>query len=369
MGPFPHDALPAVIDAANPIGTDGFAFVEFVDPEPARLERLLRTLGFAAVARHNNRQVTLYRQGGMDVMLTEEKGIHAADFAARHGPSVSAMGFRVGDSGRAWRRALAMGAVPAQGKRTLDAPAIEGIGGSLLYLINRDQEPSAPYDNEFTWLDEPDPRPAGMGLYYIDHLTHNVARGAMDRWTDFYSRIFNFREIRYFEIEGRLTGLFSRALASPEGRIRIPINESADDSSQIEEFLKLYKGEGIQHIAFGCRNIHAAVEALRNAGLNFMPSPPATYYEHVDQRLPGHGEDLERLERNGLLIDGTGVREDGSPRLLLQVFSATVIGPVFFEFIERKGDDGFGEGNFRALFESIEEDQLRRGVLQEPRAA
>lgn len=368
MGPFPHEAAPAVVSEDNPMGTDGFAFVEFADPEPARLHALFLKLGFAAVARHQRRPTTLYRQGDVDFLVSQEPDSHAGRFAIEHGPSVPAMGFRVVDAARAWRRAIAEGALPAPGGRSLDAPAIQGIGGSLLYFIDRDQDPAHPFGGEFTWLGETNPHPAGVGLYYIDHLTHNVARGEMDRWADFYQRLFNFRQVRYFDIEGKLTGLHSRALASPEGRIRIPINESADEQSQIEEFLRIYKGEGIQHIALGCRDAARSVEMLRANGLPFMPSPPDTYYERVDARLPGHGEDLAQLRRTGLLIDGTGTREDGTPRLLLQVFSATVIGPVFFEFIERKGDDGFGEGNFRALFESIEEDQIRRGMLK-PRAA
>jgi 4-hydroxyphenylpyruvate dioxygenase len=367
MGPFPHDAAPATISEENPMGTDGFAFVEFADPEPERLHALFRTLGFAALARHRARRTTLYRQGDVDFLVTEEPDSHAGRFAAAHGPSVPAMGFRVVDAEHAYRRALALGARPAAGERSLAAPAIEGIGGSLLYFVDRDGRADAPYGGAFAVVGRA--APAGLGLHYIDHLTHNVRRGEMDRWTDFYRRLFNFRQVRYFDIEGKLTGLHSRALASPEGRIRIPINESADEQSQIEEFIARYKGEGIQHVALGCRDAHRAVEGLRANGLPFMPAPPDTYYERVDARLPGHGEDLARLRRNGLLIDGTGRREDGSPKLLLQVFSATVIGPVFFELIERKGDDGFGEGNFRALFESIEEDQIRRGAIAPRHAA
>ena len=207
-----------------------------------------------------------------------------------------------------------------------------------------------------------------LGLFYLDHLTHKVHRGRMDVWYDFYKRIFNFRQIRYFDIEGKMTGLFSRALTSPDGRIRIPLNESADENSQIEEYLNEYKGEGIQHIATGCRDIYTTIENLRADGLPFMPSPPGAYYERIDTRLPGHGQDVARLRRSGILIDGEGVVESREARILLQIFSANMIGPVFFEFIERRGDDGFGEGNFRALFESIEEDQIRRGVLK-PRDA
>ena len=277
------------------------------------------------------------------------------------------MAFRVVDAKKAYARAVALGAEPADlqpSQKALDVPAIKGIGGSVLYLVDRYGAKGSAYDLEFDWLGARDPRPAGSGLYYIDHLTHNVRRGRMNVWTGFYERLFNFRQIRFFDIEGRASGLFSRALTSPDGKIRIPINEDAGDSGQIEEYLKVYRGEGIQHIACGARDIYATVEGLRASGLPFMPSPPDTYFERIDARLPGHGEDIARLKTNGILIDGEGVVDGGHTKVLLQIFSANAIGPIFFEFIQRKGDDGFGEGNFKALFESIEEDQIRRGVLK-----
>jgi 4-hydroxyphenylpyruvate dioxygenase len=276
------------------------------------------------------------------------------------------MAFRVVDAEHAYRRALSLGAKPADipaAQKTLDVPAIRGIGGSLLYLVDRYGAKGSAYDTEFEWLGARNPRPEGAGLFYLDHLTHNVHRGRMDVWTGFYEKLFNFRQIRFFDIEGRASGLFSRALTSPDGKIRIPINEDAGDAGQIEEYLNVYRGEGIQHIACGARDIYKTVEALRAAGLPFMPPPPATYFEKIDTRLPEHGEDVERLQRDGILIDGEGVVDGGQTKVLLQIFSANAIGPIFFEFIQRKGDDGFGEGNFKALFESIEEDQIRRGVL------
>jgi 4-hydroxyphenylpyruvate dioxygenase len=282
------------------------------------------------------------------------------------------MAFRVVDAEHAFRRALGLGAQaadPATGRKTLQVPALKGIGGSLIYLIDRYGAKGSPYAAEFDWLGAPDPAPEGDGLFYIDHLTHNVHRGRMQVWADFYQHLFNFRQIRYFDIEGKLTGLFSKALTSPDGKIRIPINESADEKSQIEEYLHAYHGEGIQHIACGCHDIYATIERLRRAGVAFMPSPPATYYEKVENRLPGHGEPLARLRELGILIDGEGVVAGGETKILLQLFSANAIGPIFFEFIQRKGDDGFGEGNFKALFESIEEDQIRRGVLKVDAAA
>ncbi len=377
MGPFPHDAPPAQITPQNPAGTDGFEFVEYAHPEPRALHALFRQMGFAPVARHRSKAVTLYRQGDVNYLVNEEPGSQAARFAAVHGPCAPSMAFRVSDARLAYERALSLGAEaadPADGPKTLDAPAIKGIGGSLLYFVDRYGAKGSAYDAEFEWLGGRDPKPEGNGLHYLDHLTHNVGRGRMDLWAGFYERLFNFREIRYFDIKGEYTGLFSRALTSPDGKIRIPINESADENSQIEEYLHAYKGEGIQHIACGCRDVYATVEGLRANGLAFMPSPPAAYYERVDERVPGHGEDLDRLRRNGILIDGEGAvalgeKEGKMTKVLLQIFSATVVGPIFFEFIQRKGDEGFGEGNFRALFVSIEEDQLRRGVLKTAKTA
>jgi 4-hydroxyphenylpyruvate dioxygenase len=367
MGPFPHDAAPPEISAANPMGTDGFEFVEFTHPDPQALDNLFRTMGFQPVARHRSKAVTLYRQGDTNFVVNAEKASFAQSFAEKHGPSAPAMAFRVVDARHAYERALSMGAKPAKtriGPMEINIPAIEGIGGLQIYLVDRYGAKGSIYDIDFEWIGERSPHPKGVDLYYIDHLTHNVHRGNMNAWGEFYERLFNFREIRFFNIEGKLTGLTSRAMTSPCGKIRIPINESADDKSQIEEYLKHYRGEGIQHVALGSRNLYETIEALTRTGLQFMPAPPGTYYDKVDARVPGHKEPLERLKADGILIDGEGVVSGGMTRVLLQRFSKTVIGPIFFEFIERKGDEGFGEGNFRALFESIEEDQIRRGVLK-----
>jgi 4-hydroxyphenylpyruvate dioxygenase len=366
MGPFPHDAPPATITADNPGGTDGFEFVEFGHPEPKQLHALFKLMGFVLVARHRTKAITIYRQGDINYLVNEEPDTVTAEFVAQHGPCAASMAFRVVDAQRAYDAALSRGAQPAQAtaaQKVLAAPAISGIGGSLLYLVDRYGAKGSPYEADFEWLGERDPRPAGAGLYYIDHLTHNVHKGRMGLWSDFYERTFNFRQIRYFDIEGRASGLFSRAMTSPDGKIRIPINEDAGASGQIEEYLKVYRGEGIQHIACGSHDIYQTVETLRASGLPFMPAPPATYFERIASRLPGHGEPLERLQDDGILIDGEGLVDNGQVKLLLQIFSANVLGPIFFEFIQRKGDNGFGEGNFKALFESIEEDQIRRGVL------
>jgi 4-hydroxyphenylpyruvate dioxygenase len=343
----------------NPMGTDGFEFVEYTAPDAAELGRLFEQLGFTALARHRSKQVTLYRQGDVNFIVNAEPESFAQAFARLHGPSACAIAFRVHDAAKAYERALALGARPVAGKigpMELNIPAIRGIGGSLIYLVDRYGGPSI-YDVDFLPLAAAGAPEAGVGLAAIDHLTHNVHQGRMAEWARFYERLFNFREIRYFDIEGKLTGLRSKAMASPCGKIRIPINESADDRSQIAEYLAAYRGEGIQHIALTTPDIHGAVETLRARGVPFQDVPD-TYYEAVEARLPGHGEDLERLRRNRILIDGAPGRG-----LLLQIFTRTMIGPIFFEIIERKGDEGFGEGNFRALFESIERDQIRRGVL------
>jgi 4-hydroxyphenylpyruvate dioxygenase len=364
MGPFPHDAPPATISAQNPIGTDGFEFVEFAHARPEQLSTLFEQMGFARIAKHKTKAINVYRQGDINYVLNAEPESFATGFLHTHGPCAASMAWRVVDAMHAFQRAVKLGAEPYVGSdKTLNAPAIKGIGGSLLYFVDRYGDKGSPYADEFAWVGEADPRPKGVGFYYLDHLTHNVKRGNMDKWFGFYTKLFNFRQIRFFDIEGKLTGLFSRALTSPCGRIRIPINESADDKSQIEEYLRQYGGEGIQHIALGTDRIYDATDALAANGLQFMPSPPDAYYQRSLRRVRGHTEPIDRMKQHGILIDGEGVVDGGTTKILLQVFSKNVIGPIFFEFIQRKGDDGFGEGNFKALFESIEEDQIRRGVL------
>jgi 4-hydroxyphenylpyruvate dioxygenase len=365
MGPFPHDAAPATISEQNPAGTDGFEFVEFAHPDPAYLAGLFERMGYVEVARHRSKAISLYRQGGINYVLNREPDTHAARFIAAHGPCAPSMAWRVVDARHALKRALDLGVQEYVGAdKTLDVPAVIGIGGSLLYFVETYGEKGSPYSAEFEWLGAPDAKPVGAGFYYIDHLTHNVMRGNMDTWYKFYAQTFNFREIRYFDISGKLTGLTSRALTSPCNKIRIPINESADDKSQIEEYLRQYKGEGIQHIAIGANDIYRATDTIAAKGIEFMPGPPDLYYARSQKRVQGHTEPLDRMKRHGILIDGEGVVDGGTTRILLQIFSKTVIGPIFFEFIQRKGDDGFGEGNFKALFESIEADQIQRGVLK-----
>ncbi len=342
----------------NPMGTDGFEFVEYTAPDPDELRALFSRMGFPVTARHRSKNVTLHRQGDINFVINAEPEGFGQKFARAHGPSACAMAFRVRDAAFALRRAIEKGAKPVEtrvGPMELRIPAIEGIGGSLIYLVDRYGDRTI-YDVDFVPVPDPNPvRAAGLTL--IDHLTHNVSRGNMDRWAGFYERLFNFREIRYFDIEGKKTGLFSRAMTSPCGKIRIPINESQDDKSQIEEYIREYHGEGIQHIALATSDIYASVDALRANGVEFQDTPE-TYYEGVEARVAGHRESLARMRERRILIDGSA--KDG---ILLQIFTKNVIGPIFFEIIQRKGNEGFGEGNFKALFESIELDQERRGVI------
>lgn len=353
----------------NPMGLMGFEFVEFASPKPGIIEPVFEAMGFTKVAHHRSKDVVLYRQGDINFIVNNEPNSIAHYFAAEHGPSACGMAFRVRDSHKAYARALQLGAQPVEiptGPMELRLPAIKGIGGAPLYLIDRFEDGKSIYDIDFEFIDGIDRRPKGVGLKTIDHLTHNVYRGRMAHWAAFYERLFNFREIRYFDISGEYTGLTSKAMTAPDGKIRIPLNEeSKKGGGQIEEFLMQFNGEGIQHIALLADDLTSTLDQLELAGVPFVPAPPQTYYEMLEERLPGHGEDVAALQMRGILVDGTTKGEkQGEKRLLLQIFSQPVFGPVFFEFIQRKGDEGFGEGNFKALFESMERDQIRRGVLE-----
>ncbi|MCQ9615302.1 4-hydroxyphenylpyruvate dioxygenase [Paenalcaligenes niemegkensis] len=359
---------------ANPMGTCGFEFIEYTGPDPKALAKVFIKLGFKAIAKHRTRDVTLYRQGDINFLINAEEDSFAQRFASLHGPSICAIALRVDDAAAAMKRAISLGAWKVEsgsGPMELNIPAIKGIGDSLIYLVDRWRGKDGHhgigdisiYDVDFVSLNpgqaDDDLRHIGAGLELVDHLTHNVHKGRMQEWADFYERIFNFKELRYFDIEGKVTGVKSKAMTSPCGNIRIPINEEGtEEKGQIQEYLDIYKGEGIQHIAFSTNDIYATVEHLRQSGMQFLNTPD-TYYELLVQRLPNHGEDVGRLRQNQILLDGAA---DGG--LLLQIFTTNQIGPIFFEIIQRKGNDGFGEGNFKALFESIELDQMRRGVLK-----
>ena len=361
MGPFPHDAPHSQISQENPAGTDGFEFVLFAHEDPQALRDVFAAQGYALVARHRTKPVEAWQQGDITYLIDAEPGSQAMRFVAEHGPCAPAMGWRVADADHAFRHAVESGAEPYDGPgKVMECPAIVGIGGSLIYFVD-DYRETSPYNAEFDWVGAANPE--GVGFHYLDHLTHNVHRGNMDTWFRFYGDLFGFREIRFFDIQGKHSGLHSRALTSPCGRIRIPINEDRGETGQIVEYLERYRGEGIQHIAVGARDIYEGVDAIAANGVRFMPPPPERYYPMSRDRVTDHEEPLDRMARHGILIDGEGVVGGGETRILLQIFSKTCIGPIFFEFIQRKGDDGFGEGNFRALFEAIEQDQIDRGVL------
>ncbi len=360
----------------NPMGLMGFEFVEFASPTAGLLEPIFERMGFTLAAKHRSKDVVLYRQGEINFIINREPKSVAGYFAAEHGPSACGMAFRVKDSHHAYKRALELGAQPIElhpGPMELNLPAIKGIGGAPLYLIDRFDDGISDgksiYDIDFDFVDGVDKHPIGHGLKLIDHLTHNVYRGRMAFWADFYTKLFNFREIRFFDIKGEYTGLTSKALTAPDGKIRIPLNEeSRQGGGQIEEYLMKFNGEGIQHIAMICDDLLATVDSLALAGVPLMTAPSDSYYDMLDGRLPGHGQPVAELQTRGILMDGStdateGASIKGVPRLLLQIFSQTQLGPVFFEFIQRKGDEGFGEGNFKALFESLERDQIKRGAL------
>ncbi|MFN5128985.1 MAG: 4-hydroxyphenylpyruvate dioxygenase [Sphingomonadaceae bacterium] len=350
----------------NPLGLDGFEFIEFSAPEKGLLEPVFERVGFSRIARHRSKDVDLWRQGEINLIANYEPKSPAAYFAAEHGPSACGMAFRVKNARLAYDEAIARGAEPVEtrtGPMELRLPAIRGIGGAMIYLVDRYGDALSIYDIDFDYLPGVDRNPVGAGFKIIDHLTHNVYGGRMAHWGSFYERVFNFRELRYFDIKGEYTGLTSRAMTAPDGKIRIPLNEEGKaGGGQIEEYLRAYNGEGIQHIAFSCDDLIACWDRLKALGTPFAPPPPKAYYDMLEERLPGHGEPVDALQSRGILLDGS--TQDGDPRLLLQIFSQTMIGPVFFEFIQRKKDEGFGEGNFTALFKSIERDQIERGALQ-----
>ncbi len=349
----------------NPMGLMGFEFVEFASPRPDTLEPAFEAMGFTLVAHHRSKDVVLFRQGDINFIVNREAKSPAGFFAAEHGPCACGMAFRVADSHQAYELALARGAQPMEmptGPMELRLPAIKGIGGAPLYLIDRFEDGKSIYDIDFEFVEGIDRHPFGHGLRLVDHMTHNVYRGRMAFWAAFYEKLFNFREIRYFDIQGEYTGLTSKAMTAPDGKIRIPLNEeSSKGAGQIEEFLMEFNGEGIQHIALLSDDLLKTIDSLALAGVPLMTAPNDAYYEMLSERLPGHGQPVAELQTRGILLDGS--TEGGVPRLLLQIFSKTVFGPVFFEFIQRLGDDGFGEGNFQALFQSIERDQIKRGVL------
>ena len=337
----------------NPLGLNGFEFVEFTSPDPEAMAAQFMALGFTPTHRHPSKNITRFKQGRINLMLNRDDAGRVAAFRGVHGPSASAMAFRVADPEAALKWALENGAKATEEDDTV----IEGIGGAYLYFIADGADLYADWAEFPGWREQEAANAVGLDL--LDHLTHNVRRGQMRVWSEFYRTLFGFEEQKFFDIKGKATGLTSQAMIAPDKAIRIPLNESQDDRSQIEEFIRDYHGEGIQHLALTTDNIYDTVERLRARGVRLQDTIE-TYYELVDKRVPGHGEDLERLRKNRILIDGD-VEQEG---ILLQIFTENMFGPIFFEIIQRKGNEGFGNGNFQALFESIELDQIRRGVVK-----
>ena len=351
----------------NPMGINGFEFVEFAAPDASLLHAMFKRMGFTAVLKHRTRAITVYRQGGVNFLVNEDPDSFAATFAKAHGPCACGFAIRFKNPvNEVFTAVLGNGGeaiTDREASKVVPTPVVKGIGDCMLYLV---QDGKDIYADEFVAIEGAEKNPAGFGLTFIDHLTHNLYFGNMQKWSDYYERLFNFREIRYFDIKGLKTGLVSKAMTAPDGIVRIPLNESSDPKSQINEYLNAYQGEGIQHIAFICDDLISTWDKLKALGAKFMTPPPNTYYEMLDERLPNHGEPADELQKRGILLDGN--TKDGNKRLLLQIFSQNMLGPVFFEFIQRKDDDGFGEGNFKALFESIERDQIKRGVLDVSKA-
>ncbi|WP_343231530.1 4-hydroxyphenylpyruvate dioxygenase [Thermomonas sp.] len=346
----------------NPMGIHGFEFVEYAAPkgQSEAMASYLRTLGFTAIAKHRSRAITLFRQGTINFLLNETENSFASDFAEKHGQSACGFAIRFKKpTSEVLAHVLANGGEEVSFKpetAAVQTPVIKGIGDCMLYLID---DSSNDIYTDYVPLPGVDQHPVGFGLTFIDHLTHNLYVGNMQKWSDYYEKLFNFREIRYFDIKGSKTGLLSKAMTAPDGVVRIPLNESSDDKSQINEYLRAYHGEGIQHIALFTDDIYDSVEKMHAAGVQFLDTPD-TYFDVIDLRIPGHGEDVPRLRKNSILIDAD---METKKRLLLQIFTQNAFGPIFFEIIQRKGNEGFGEGNFQALFESIERDQIKRGVL------
>lgn len=344
----------------NPCGLNGVDFIEYSGPGAQYFENLFTKMGFAEVAQVLGKKIKLFRQGDINFILNTEPDTFAAQFEKMHGPSVSATGFRVGNAEKAFEVAVSRGARPYDGNETSRGAspflAVYGIGDSLIYFID-EKNHKRMYENIFGLKNNDDLRPVGLGLKIVDHFTNNVPVGEMQKWCDFYEKVFNFREARYFDIKGKSTGLISKVMRSPCSLFSVPINEPSDPKSQIQEYLDEYKGSGIQHLALVTDDIVPTLEDLKKNQMQFLNPPPKTYYAQLKDRLPQVTEDLNRLEKNAILVDGD---HDG---YLLQIFTKNVIGPVFYEVIQRKGHQGFGEGNFQALFDAIEADQKARGYL------
>ncbi len=345
--------------AQNPIGLDGVDFIEYAGTDASFFEKLFQRMGFKQVALHAAKNIKLFRQGGINFILNCEPMTFASQFVQKHGPSICSTGFRVENAQKAFEEAVRRGAKPYEGNETSKGAtpflAIYGIGDSLIYFV--DEKSSQKLYTEIFAVRPADEAPVGFGLKTVDHFTNNVPKGEMKKWSDFYEQIFNFREARFFDIRGQKTGLLSKAMRSPCGKFSVPINEPTESKSQIQEYLDEYKGSGIQHVALLSDNIIHTLETMKQSQIDFLTPPPGSYYAMLRDRVPNVIEDVNQLQNHAVLVDG----DDHG--YLLQIFTKNMIGPIFYEIIQRKGHDGFGDGNFQALFDAIERDQKERGYL------
>ena len=340
----------------NPCELNGLSFIEFSSIDPNDMRQKFKNLGFTKIATHASKPFEIWQQNQIFFLLNQIPNTGADAHANIHQAGACAMGFQTHlKREEAHAIAINRGAKNAPPHPVYQLPGIEGIGASVIYFTD-----ASCHLFDDTWQIHDLSKPKGHGLVFIDHLTHNVHRGQLRKWSDFYAQIFNFKPIRNFDIQGQHTGLYSEALGSPCGKIKIPLNESKDEKSQIEEFLKDYHGEGIQHIALHTSDIYETVKSLKKNHIHFLDTPN-TYFDLIETRLPWQQEPIDVLRNNKILIDGGPTQSDG---ILLQIFTENIFGPVFFEIIQRKGHPGFGEGNFQALFDAIERDQLLRGSLE-----
>jgi 4-hydroxyphenylpyruvate dioxygenase len=339
----------------NPLGLLGIEFTEFASPDTDFMHKVFIDFGFSLLKKAKERDVLYYKQNDINFLLNRERNGFSAVFAKSHGPAICSMGWRVEDAQFAFDTAVARGAKPAS-EKDHPYPAIYGIGDSLIYFIDTFGADNNIYATDFVDLDEP-VVVQEKGFIEVDHLTNNVYKGTMEFWSNFYKNIFGFTEVRYFDISGAQTALVSYALRSPDGSFCIPINEGkGNDKNQIDEYLQEYNGPGVQHLAFRSRDIVASLDAMEGTAIETLDIIPE-YYDTIFEKLPQVTEDRERIKHHQILVDGD---ESG---YLLQIFTKNLFGPIFIEIIQRKNNLGFGEGNFKALFESIERDQMRRGVL------
>lgn len=353
------------MDQFSQLGIRGIDHIEFAVSNLEAASQLYTRLGFEKIASReiSQRQLKtfLFGQGKIRVMVTQSalKTDPVAQYVQLHGDGVMAIGFSCDNAVTALELTVSRGAdLHASPKRierefgTVEKASIKAMGDVALTFIHRTGELfDEGFDNPVSY------DPTGFGLQKIDHITINVEKGKMKSWAQFFEKVLGLKNTRFFDIHTEKTGLYSFVMESPDGCVKMPINEPTEDASQIQEFLNINHGPGVQHIALSTVSLIDSLNALRRSGVLFLEVPD-TYYDAVPKRVPDLREDLSQLQSLGILADGD------SKGYLLQIFSQNLVGPFFYEFIQREGNDGFGEGNFRALFEAIERDQIRRGILR-----